>query len=85
MVISNLAPFLKRKRFRKGAFLLNNIAKVLSAGLVVLMTTDRRFFFIQKQIQKLKGAHNMTQAILGNAAYRECGVATIPFPIPRME
>ena len=46
---------------------------------------DRRFFFIQKQIQKLKGAHNMTQAILGNAAHPECGVATIPFPIPRME
>ena len=46
---------------------------------------DRRFFFIQKQIQKLKGAHNMTQAILGNAAHPEYGVATIPFPIPRME
>lgn len=46
---------------------------------------DRRFFFIQKQIQKLKGAHNMTQAILGNAAHPECGVATILFPIPRME
>lgn len=86
MVISNLAPFLKRKGFRKGAFLLNNIAKVLSAGLVVLLTTQTgAFSFTKSKSKKLKGAHNMTQVIIGNAAHPEYGVATIPFPIPRTE
>ena len=39
-----IAPFLKRKCFRKSAFLLNNIAKVPSAGLVVLMATQTGAF-----------------------------------------
>ena len=80
--ISNLALFLKRKRFRKGAFLLNNIAKVLGAGLVVLMATQTGAFSFPKANQKLKGARNMMQAISGNVAHPEYGVATIPFPIP---
>ena len=42
--ISKPALSLIRKRFRKGAFLSNEIAKVLSAGLVVLMTIQTGAF-----------------------------------------
>ena len=50
------------------------------------MATQTGAFSLSKsKTKKLKGAHNMTQAILGNAAHPEYGVATIPFPIPRAE
>ena len=70
--------------FQKGRFFIEQYSQSFGCRFGGLDGhTDRRFFFSQKQTQKLKGAQNMMQAILGNAAHPEYGVATIPFPIPR--
>ena len=69
--------------FQKGRFFIEQYSQSFERRFGGLDDHRPALFLYPNTKQKLKGAHNMTQAILGNAAHPEYGVATIPFPIPR--